>query len=123
MRINAQMRRGLERVMNIDSDTAAITRPVYTDNGRDSRKPTGETHTHYEQCRVSYEGGGVWHRGEWVGGLATDTTPYILADARADIKTKDLVVWRGKRYTVGAVTYPQLDGGSVCLQAPLTEVH
>jgi hypothetical protein len=117
------MRRGLSRLQALDSDTGTITRKAYADNGRGGMVPTGETETHTVTCRVSYEGGGVWRRGEWVGGLATDTTPCVFASPETDIKAEDLLVWRGKRYKVGAVTYPHLDGAAVSLQAPLTEVE
>jgi hypothetical protein len=124
MGINAQMRRGLARLQALDNDTGTITRKVYADNGRGGLIPTGETLPPISvTCRVSYEGGGVWHRGEWVGGLATDATPCVFASPEADIKAEDILEWRGKRYKVGAVTYPHLGGGAVTLQAPLTEVE
>jgi hypothetical protein len=110
--------------MALDQDTGTITRKVYADNGRGEMIPTGETLPPFPViCRVSYEGGGVWRRGEWVGGLAADTTPCVFAAPEADIKAEDILEWRGKRYTVGPVTYPQLGGGAVSLQAPLTEVR
>jgi hypothetical protein len=121
--VNAQMRRGLARVMALDSGTGVITRKVYADNGQGGKVPTGETTAHAVTCRVSYEGGGVWHRGEWVGGLATDATPCVFAAPEEDIRAQDILEWRGKRYTVGAVTHPHLDGGAVALQAPLEEVN
>jgi hypothetical protein len=121
--LKAQMRRGLARVMELDSDTGVITRKVYADNGQGGQAPTGETTAHTVTCRVSYEGGGVWHRGEWVGGLATDATPCVFAKPEEDIRAEDILEWRGKRYKVGAVTYPHLDGAPVSLQAPLVEVE
>jgi hypothetical protein len=123
MSINAQMRRGLSRLQALDNDTGTITRRVEAAGPRDNPVPTRETETHTVTCRVSYEGGGVWHRGEWVGGLATDATPCVFASPEADIKAEDILEWRGKRYKVGPVTYPHLDGAAVTLQAPLTEVE
>jgi hypothetical protein len=122
MGMNEQMRRGIKRLMSFDTDAGTITRALYEDNGRGSPMPTGETMAHTVTCRVSYEGGGVWHRGEWVGGLATDATPYVFAEWNTDIKAEDTLDWRGSRYKVGAVTRPQAGGRAVCLQAPLTEV-
>jgi hypothetical protein len=122
MGINEQMRRGLARLQALDNDTGTITRKVEAAGPRDNPVPTGEVTTHTVTCRVGYEGGGVWHRGEWVGGLATDATPCVFASPEEDIRAGDLLEWRGKRYTVGAVTYPHLGGGAVTLQAPLTEV-
>jgi hypothetical protein len=109
--------------MALDSGTGRITRKVYADNGQGGLAPTGETATCEVTCRVSYEGGGVWHRGEWAGGLATDASPCVFAGPEEDIKAEDILEWRGRRYKVGAVTYPRLDGGPVSLQAPLTEVE
>jgi hypothetical protein len=109
--------------MALDSDTGVITRKAYAGNGRGALVPTGETATHSVTCRVSCEGGGVWHRGEWAGGLATEATPCVFASPEADIKADDLLEWRGRRYTVGPVTCPQLGGGAAALQAPLTEVR
>jgi hypothetical protein len=108
--------------MELDTGAGHITRKVYADNGQGGLVPTGETTTHEAACRVSYEGGGVWRRGEWVGGLATDASPCVFAAPEADIRAEDILEWRGKRYKVGAVTHPHLDGGAVALQAPLTEV-
>jgi hypothetical protein len=118
------MRRGLARLQALDSDTGMITRKVYADNGRGQLVPTGGTLPPFPViCRVSYEGGGVWHRGEWVGGLATQTTPCVFASAETDIQAEDVLEWRGRRFTVGAVTRPHLDGKAVTLQAALTEVE
>jgi hypothetical protein len=122
MGVNDQMRRGIKRLMSFDADAGTVTRALYEDNGRGSPTPTGETASHIVTCRVSYEGGGVWRRGEWAGGLATDAAPYVFAEWNADIKAGDALDWRGARYKVGAVTRPQAGGGAVCLQAPLTEV-
>jgi hypothetical protein len=113
----------MARIIALDSDTGTVTRAVYEDNGRGSLVTTGENVTHSVTCRVSYESGGVWHRGEWVGGLATQATPYVLANRDADIKAQDTLEWRGRRYTVGPVTFPGLGGGAVCLQAPLTAIE
>jgi hypothetical protein len=124
MGINDQMRRGLAKVMALDSDTGIITRRAYADNGMGGQVPAGEALPPFTvTCRVSYEGGGVWHRGQWAGGLATDTTPCVFASPETDIRAEDLLEWRGRRYKVGAVTCPQLGGGTVSLQAPLTEVE
>jgi hypothetical protein len=117
-----QMIRGMARLINIDKDTAVITRHLLVDNGRGSMIPGAEIETHEVVCRVSYESGGVWKNGVWVGGLATDATPYVLASHDADIAEDDVLTWRGKSYTVGAVTKPTLGGGAVCLQAALVEV-
>ena len=122
MGINTQMKKGINRLIGFDSDTATVTRKVMAVGNRGQLAPAGETAVHTVLCRISTEGGGVWHRGEWVGGLVTDTTPYVLADVEADINADDTLEWRGKRYTVGAVTYPPAGGAAVCLQAPLTEV-
>jgi hypothetical protein len=110
--------------MALDSDTGVITRKACALNSRGQPVPTEETLPPFPvTCRVSYEGGGVWHRGEWAGGLATEATPCVFASPEADIKAEDLLEWRGRRYTVGPVTCPQLGGGAAALQAPLTEVR
>jgi hypothetical protein len=120
MGLKGQMRRGMARLISLDGDTGKITRAITVDNGRGGLVPSGEPAEHNVYCRISYEGGGVWHRGEWAGGLATGATPYVLASPETDIKANDVLEWRGKRYTVGPVTFPP--PGRTVLQAPLTEV-
>jgi hypothetical protein len=115
-----QLARGMARLIDLDSDTGTISRAVFQDNGRGSPVPSGEMSNHSVRCRVSYESGGVWRRGEWAGGLTTETTPYVLALPGEDIQAQDILEWRGRRYTVGPVTSPP--PGRTVLQAPLTEV-
>jgi hypothetical protein len=118
-----QMRRGIARLIAIDSDTGTVTRPVMADNGRGEPVPTGETEEVTQFiCRVSYQSGGVWPAKPAESGLTIDTTPYVLAAWDEDLRQGDMLAWRGKRYSVGPVTRPQIEGGSVCVQAPLTEV-
>jgi hypothetical protein len=108
--------------MEIDRDTGVITRRQTVDNGRGVPVPSGEPSTHPVECRVSYEGGGVWKNGRWEGGATLDTTPCVFAAPEADIREGDALEWRGRRYTVGPVSKPHLDGADVALQAKLTEV-
>jgi len=117
-----QMRRGIERLIAIDSGVGIVTRAVKTDNGRGQLIPTDETTTQKVVCRISYQSGGVWPGKQWEGGLTIDTSPYVLARHDADIEQHDSLEWRGKKYTVGVVSRPENDGGPVCTQAPLTEV-
>jgi hypothetical protein len=117
-----QMRRGLERVIGIDKDIGIITRRIKTDNGRGQLISTGETVTSKVICRVSYQSGGVWQSKQWEGGLTIDTSPFVLASFDADLEKDDLLEWRGKKYTVGVVSRPEIDGGVTCTQAPLVEV-
>jgi hypothetical protein len=123
MNINAQMRRGLSKLMAVDADTGTITRRPLVDNGRGVPVPSGEPETHTVECRVSYTSGGVWNNGQWEGGAQLDVTPCVFAAPEADIKEGDSLEWRGRRYRVGAVSRPHLDGGEVSLQAKLTEVE
>jgi hypothetical protein len=116
------MRRGIDKVIALDSDTGTITRAAKQDNGRGQMIPTGETTIHIVICRVSYQSGGVWPGKASEIGLTIDTTPYVLAAYDADIEKDDVLEWRGKRYTVGIVSRPSLGGGAACTQAPLVEV-
>jgi hypothetical protein len=113
----------MARVIGIDSDTGTITRSVYTDNGYGGLKETGQSETHTITCRISYESGGVWKNGVYEEGSRLDATPFVVADANADIKEGDRLLWRGHTYMVMAVTRPNLDGGAVVTQAPLTEIQ
>jgi hypothetical protein len=124
MKILEQMRRGIERLIAKDSSIGIITRSVKMPGTRPGQQaiPTGETTTHKVLCRVSYQSGGVWPGKQWEGGLTIDTSPYVLARHDANLELGDILEWRGKRYTVGVVTRPDIDGGPVCTQAPLTEV-
>jgi hypothetical protein len=117
-----QMRRGMERIIGIDKDIGITTRNVKADNGRGQLIPTGETVPHQIVCRVSYQSGGVWQGKQWEGGLTIDTSPFVLAAYYADLEQGDLLEWRGKKYTVGVVSRPEIDGGYTCTQAPLVEV-
>jgi hypothetical protein len=121
--INSQMRRGMERLIALDADTGTVTRQSMIDNGRGQMIPGGEPSGHTLWCRVGYQAGGVWPARPWEGGLTIDTTPFVLAGYDEDIRQGDLLEWRGRRYTVGAVTRPECGGGPVCTQAPLTEVR
>jgi hypothetical protein len=120
--INDQMRRGIDRIIAIDPDTGTITRAEKQDNERGQMVPTGNKTTHTVECRVSYQSGGVWPGKASDLGLTIDTTPYVLAAHDADIEKDDVLEWRGKRYTVGIVSRPQLGGAATCTQAPLVEV-
>jgi hypothetical protein len=122
MNISGQMRRGLARLMAVDSDTGTITRRATADNGRGVLVPSGEPSTHTVECRVSYESGGVWRNGQWEGGSRLDAAPCVFAAPDADIREGDILEWRGRRYTAGPVSRPHLDGGAVALQAKLSEV-
>ena len=117
-----QMRRGMERLIDVDKDIGIITRAVKTDNGRGQLIPTGENSTHKIICRVGYQSAGVWPEKQWEGGLTIDTTPYVLAYYDANLEKDDVLEWRMKKYTVGVVTRPGIDGGEACTQAPLVQV-
>ena len=117
-----RMRRGMEKLIGLDSAVGIVTRHVKADNGTGGTVPTGETTSHKLLCRVTYQSGGVWPSKQWEGGLTIDTSPYVLAAWDADIEQGDILEWRGRRHTVGAVTRPENFGGAVCAQAPLTEV-
>jgi len=117
-----QMRRGMEQLIGIDSDVGIITRRLKAASGRGQLIPVGEPVTHKIICRVSYQSGGVWQGKQWEGGLTIDTSPYALARYDADLEQGDVLEWRKKKYTVGVVTRPGIDGGPACTQAPLTEV-
>jgi hypothetical protein len=103
-----QMRRGIDRLIDIDSAVGTITR-----DGVDYKV----------RCRVSYQSGGVWNYQSADAGANITTTPYLLAKHNADIQEGDLLQWRRRRFQVGAVSRPTLDGGEVCLQAQLREVQ
>ena len=118
----SQMRMGIKKLIEIDKDIGVITRAVMEDNGRGQMISTDEASTHQLVCRVSYQSGGVWPGKQWEGGLTINTTPFILAYADADLQFGDTLEWRGKRYSVGVVTKPEIEGKAVCVQAPLTEV-
>jgi hypothetical protein len=103
-----QMRRGMERLLDIDSEAGTVTR--------------GDTAFEVE-CRVSYESGGVWGYAPRDAGANITTTPCVFAAHDADILEGDILRWRGRRFQVGAVSRPTLGGGNVCLQAQLVEVE
>jgi len=113
-----QMRKGMEKLIELDSSVGKITHEVKKDNGRGQLIPTGETSTHKIICRVGYQSGGVWAAKQWEGGLTIDTSPYVLAYHDANLEQGDTLEWRGKKYEVGVVTRPD----EACTQAPLTEV-
>lgn len=118
-----QMRRGMERLIELDGDTGYLTRRAMADNGRGLMVPSdGTVDVLPVVCRVSYQSGGVWPAKSDEAGLTIDTTPYVLARWDADVLMGDVLEWRGKKYTVGPVSRPQLGGGATCTQAPLTEV-
>jgi hypothetical protein len=105
--MNRQMRRGLTRLTRLDSSLGVFLRD-------------GKTHT--ERCRVSYKSGGVWSYGAVDAGANFNTTPYLLTDKSADVREGDILHWRDGYFQVGAVSFPSLDGGRVCLQAELREI-
>ena len=98
----------MERVIEIDGALAVITR--------------GEAE-HKVRCRVSYQSGGVWNYAAADAGANITTTPYLLAKHNADIKEGDILLWRRRRFPAGAVSFPTLGGGEVCLQADLREIE
>lgn len=122
MPVNSRMRRAMERLIAVDGGTGTVTRQAMADNGRGQMIPAGELSTHAVWRRVGYQSGGVWAARPWEGGLTIDTTPCVLAEYDADIRQGGLLEWRGRKYTAGAVSRPELGGGPVCAQAPLTEV-
>lgn len=122
MNINAQARRGFAKLDRLGLAIGTITRQAVADNGRGVPVPSGESSTHTVECLVSPESGGVWRNGHWEGGARLDMAPCVFADPDADISEGDALEWRGRRYTVGPVTRPHMDGGPVFLQAKLTEV-
>ena len=117
-----QMRRGMDRLINVDNAIGYVTRSVKKDNGRGTLIPTGETSKHKIICRVGYQVGGVWSATPHEGGLTIDTSPYVLAFHDANLEQGDTLEWRNRKFTVGVVTRPTFDGGATCTQAPLTEV-
>ena len=118
----SQMRNASDKLIEIDSDFGIITRTGKVDNGRGEPIPSDETSEHKIICRVSYQSAGVWSGKQWEGGLTIDVTPYLLARFDADLEQGDKLEWRGRKYTLGVVTRPEIDGGYICIQAPLTEV-
>jgi hypothetical protein len=121
-KINKQMRKGIDKVISWDVGVGIIIRAVMVDNGRGSKIKTADETKHNILCRISSQGGGVWGRTAWDGGLKTELSPYLLARVETDVKEGDILQWRGKEYEVGAVSFPQVDGGAVCLQAQITEI-
>jgi hypothetical protein len=119
-----QMRRGIERLIEEDRDIGIITRDVTKPGDRPGQNPmpTGEKTSHKIICRVGYQSGGVWPGRQWEGGLAIDTSPYVLAMFDADLEQGDTLEWRKRKYAVGVVSRPEFGGGPTCTQAPLTEV-
>jgi hypothetical protein len=103
-----QMRMGIDKDIAIDEDTGHITR--------------GDVE-HDCRCRVGYQNGGVWNYRLGDTGADITTTPYVLAEYDADIEEEDILRWRDRRFQVGAVSRPTLDGGIVCLQAQLKEIQ
>jgi hypothetical protein len=65
----------------------------------------------------------VWNYANVDEGANITTTPYLLAEHDADVREGDALRWRDRRFQVGAVSRPTLDGGAVCLQAQLREVQ
>ena len=121
-KINKQMRKGIDKLISWDAGIGIIKRKTMIDNGRGSQIETGTETTHNILCRVSVQGGGIWGRAAWDGGLKTEMIPYLLTRREADVKEGDELKWSGKRYLVGAITFPRVDGGAICLQAQLTEI-
>jgi len=117
--ILSKARMGIRQIIDADKDSAVVTHTELVDNGRGATKPGGSVLTYSVSCRVSYESGGVWKNQPWVGGLSTNFTAYVLAEHDAQIRENDLLEWRGKKFRVLKVSYPQADGGAVCLQAGL----
>jgi hypothetical protein len=107
--MNEQFRRGLNRLVELDHDTAHIRR--------------GQLQFDID-CRISYQSGGVWNnKNSTEQGNTIDTTPYILAGYDVDIREGDIAVWHGRKFRIGVVTRPTFDGGVVCTQAPLVELE
>jgi hypothetical protein len=102
------MRRGMARLVKIDRAVGHITR-------------AGMEHDVW--CRVSYQSGGVWNYQLGDTGANITTTPYVLAAPGADILEGDILQWRDRKFQVGAVSRPTIDGGDVCLQAQLKEIR
>ena len=117
-----QMRAGIEILIETDKSIGTVTRNAMIDNGRGQLIPEGEPAEHKIVCRVSYQSGGVWSTKPNEGGLTIDTTPFVLARHDANIQQGDVLTVRKKRYSVGVVTHPEIDGGFTCAQAPLVEV-
>jgi len=118
-----QMRNGMEKLIDIDSDIGTVSGNALIDNGRGQLIPSSEVSEHRIICRVSYQSGKVWAGKLWEGGLTIDNTSFVLARFDADINQGDVLMWRGRKYNVGVLTRPEIDGGYTCAQAPLTEVN
>ena len=116
-----QMRMGARRLIAEDSDIGTIIRAVEIDNGRDEMIPTDDFDTHKVICRVSVQSSGIWRGEQWEGGLKKEKGPYVLARYNDDLEEGDILDWRNRRYVVGVVTRPEISGGFICTQAPLTE--
>ena len=118
-----QMRQGIKKIISFDAGFGFITRKVKKLNDRGEPVPSEETDDHDIVCRISYQSGGVWSSKPHEGGLTIDTSPFVLARYDTDIEQGDTLEWRGRKYSVGVVTRPEIDGGFTCTQAPLTEVE
>jgi hypothetical protein len=102
------MRNGIKRLIAIDGDTGHITRGASE---------------HDVWCRVSYQSGGVWNYQLGDTGANISTTPYVLAEYDEDIDDGDILQWRDRKFQVGAVSRPTIDGGVTCLQTQLKEIQ
>ena len=116
-----KLRSGIAQLICQDCGVATITRSVMEDNGRGGLIPGSEKFVKNIACRVITESP-VRAGKQWEGGLTVDEYPMVLAYHYSDLKQDDELEWRGKKYIVGAVTRPPLEGGAICTQAPLTEV-
>jgi len=116
------MRRGIEKLIDIDREIGTVVRIATVDNGRGVSIPDGEFKEHKIICRVGYQSGGVWGARQIDSGLTIDKTPFILARFDTDLNKDDTLTWRGRKYTVGVVSRPEEFGGAICTQAPLVEV-
>ena len=117
-----QMRRGIDKLINIDRDIGTVVRTATVDNGRGAMIPDGKPKEHMIVCRISNQSVSIWQSKQWEGGLTIEKTPFVLARFDADIQQGDSLEWRGRNYTIGVVTRPEIDGGFICTQAPLTKV-
>jgi hypothetical protein len=105
--MNRQLRRGLTRLIGLDSARGEVARH-------------GTVHT--VVCRVSYERGGVWGYSPVDAGANFNTSPYLLADRAADVQSGDCLHWRDRYFQIGSVSFPTFAGAKVCLQAELREI-
>jgi hypothetical protein len=110
------------RNIKLNGDSGTITRTNYIDNGFGGVIPDGGPITHSIYCRIAMEDNKDWHFLPVEQGVVNGQTPFVMAAFDEDIKTDDILEWRGRKYTVGNVTRPQLFGGDTCVQAPLTEI-